>query len=79
MIRALAITAALIGLAACGGGPEGNAYYQQGDANYDALKAAHDACTTKGGTFQLKQGGESTHLGDYECLMPKATGSGGKS
>jgi hypothetical protein len=71
MIRTFAIAASLVCLAACAAGAEGNAWYQQGDANYDALKAAHDACTSKGGTFQLKQGGEPTHLGDYECLMPK--------
>ena len=73
MIRALVIGAMLLGLAACASGPEGNTYYQQGDASYDALKAASDACTTKGGKFELKSGGDPTHLGDYACLMPKGT------
>jgi uncharacterized lipoprotein YmbA len=73
MMRALIIGGMLLGLAACSSGPEGNAYYQLGDASYDALKAASDACTAKGGKFQLKSGGEPTHLGDYECLMPKGT------
>jgi hypothetical protein len=73
MIRALIIGGLLLGLAACSSGPEGNAWYQIGDANYDALKAANDACVAKGGKFQLKSGGEPTHMGDYECLMPKGT------
>ena len=73
MMRALIIGGMLLGLAACASGPEGNAWYQLGDANYDALKAAHDDCAAKGGQFQLKSGGEPTHLGDYECLTPKGT------
>ena len=79
MIRMLLIAASLAGLAssaACkGDGPEGNTYYQIGDANYDALKAADDACKAKSGTFKLKDGGDPTHLGDYECVMPTAKGS----
>ena len=79
MIRIALIAASLASLAsiaACkGDGPEGNTYYQIGDANYDALKAADDACKAKGGTFQLKQGGDPTHLGDYECLTATAKGS----
>jgi hypothetical protein len=75
MIRALLIAASLAGLmsvAACkADGPEGNPYYQIGDANYDALKAADDACRTKGGKFTLKDGGDPTHLGDYECVTAK--------
>ena len=68
--------AGLTGIAACkGDGPEGNPYYQVGDANYDALKAADDACKTKGGAFKLKDGGDPTHLGDYECVMPVKKGS----
>jgi hypothetical protein len=77
MIRTLLIAASLAGLtcvAACNAnGPEGNAYYQLGDANYDALKAADDACRAKGGKFTLKNGGEPTHLGDYECVTPKGS------
>jgi hypothetical protein len=79
MIRTILIAASVAGLAsiaACkGDGPEGNTYYQIGDANYDALKAADDACRTRGGTFKLKDGGDPTHLGDYECVMPAAKGS----
>ncbi|HEY1752724.1 MAG TPA: hypothetical protein VGG29_15815 [Caulobacteraceae bacterium] len=78
MIRLAVIAAALAGLCACSTGPEGNAWYQLGDASYDALHAADDACKTKGGTFQLRSGGDPTHLGDYECLMPQDKHPGGK-
>jgi hypothetical protein len=63
---------ALVGLAACSSsGDTGAAWYQSGDANYDALKAATDACKAKGGQFQLKDGGDPTHLTDYECKGAK--------
>ena len=67
MIRLALVLTALVTLVACTGGAEGRAWYEQGDANYDSLKAAHDACLAKGGDYQLKAGGDPTHLGDYEC------------
>jgi hypothetical protein len=72
MTRVLAIAALLVTLAACGtnDAAEGNAWYQIGDANYDQIKRADDACKAKGGTFQLKPNGDATHMGDYECAMP---------
>jgi len=77
MIRILLIAASLASpasVAACNAnGPEGNTYYQIGDANYDALKAADDACKAKGGKYTLKNGGDPTHLGDYECVTPKGS------
>jgi hypothetical protein len=76
MTRIMLIAASLAGLslAACNAnGPEGNPYYQIGDANYDALKAADDACKAKGGTYKLKDGGDPTHLGDYECVGAKGS------
>ncbi len=73
-MRRLLTIAALATLAGCASsGPEGNTWYQHGDANYDALKAASDACTSKGGVFQLKTGGDPTHLGDYACNPKKAS------
>ena len=43
MRRTLIVAAALATLAACASnGPEGNAWYQQGDADYDALKQASE-------------------------------------
>jgi len=74
MNRIALIFAALGVLAACGG-PEGKAWYDEGDANYDALKAAHDACTAKGGNYQVKPGGDPTHLGDYVCIGAKGSGA----
>jgi hypothetical protein len=73
MRPAILSLATLLVLGACASGPEGNPWYSQGDANYDALKAANDACKEKGGDFQLKPGGEPTHLGDYACLHPKGS------
>ncbi|HTX49840.1 MAG TPA: hypothetical protein VME40_10670 [Caulobacteraceae bacterium] len=68
MKQLVLVLGAVASLAACSSGPEGKAWYEQGDANYDALKAAHDACAAKGGTYQVKSGGDPTHLGDYECV-----------
>jgi hypothetical protein len=76
MIRTLLIAASLAGLASvagCTSGPEGNTYYEQGDANYDALKQATDDCKAKGGTLTLKPGGDPTHLGDYACVTAKGS------
>jgi hypothetical protein len=74
-VRLGLIAASLAGLgcvAACNAnGPEGNTYYQQGDANYDSLKDATDACKAKGGVLTLKKGGDPTHLGDYACVTAK--------
>ncbi len=74
MKRLLVIAAAFAALAACASnGPEGNPWYSQGDVTYDTVKAAADACKAKGGEFQLKQGGEPTHLGDYACNPKKGS------
>jgi hypothetical protein len=65
---------AFASLAACkSDGPEGNPWYSMGDANYDSVKAAADACKAKGGDFQLKDGGDPTHLGDYACNPKKGS------
>jgi hypothetical protein len=74
MKRILLIAAAFATLAACTSNePEGNPWYSQGDANYDALKAADDACKAKGGDYVLKPGGDPTHLGDYACNPRKGS------
>ena len=67
MTRTLLVAAVLALLAACTEGAEGPAWYEHGNANYDALKAAADACKERGGDYQLKPGGDPTHLGDYAC------------
>jgi hypothetical protein len=38
-----------------------------GDANYDAMKAATDACQAKGGHLQLKAEHDGTTVSDYDC------------
>ena len=71
MIRALVIAVGLLVCAACADTGEGRAWYENGDATYDTLKSATDACKAKGGDFHLKDGGDPTHMGDYECVMGK--------
>ena len=58
---ALAMLFAL-GLAACE-----TAANEGGVADYDALRKAHDGCVAQGGTFVLKDGGDSQYIQDYEC------------
>jgi hypothetical protein len=64
MKRVLVIAALFAALTAC---------YSQGDVTYDTVKAAADACKAKGGDFELKPGGDPTHLGDYACNPKKGS------
>jgi len=73
MIRALVMTALLAALGACNDNATGKAWYQQGDATYDALRTASDACKARGGEFRVKRGGDPTVLGDYECAGAKGS------
>ena len=78
MIRLFAIAALLTTIGAAAGcssndAAEGNPWYSVGDANYDTIKAAADACKAKGGDFELKTGGDPTHLGDYACNPKKGS------
>jgi hypothetical protein len=43
-----------------------------GDANYDALKAATEACKAKGGEVRLKGGYDNRELSNYQCKIGKA-------
>jgi hypothetical protein len=43
-----------------------------GDANYDALKAATDQCQAKGGHLQVKSGYDGRRLSDYACKSGEA-------
>ena len=61
MKTALALILAL-GLAACAGaGPDG------GVANYDALRAASQACAAKGGKLVLKDQGNARDIDAFVC------------
>jgi len=72
MIRLVVIALSLVACAGCAdSGGSGRAWYENGDATYDNLKAATDACKAKGGDLQLNNGGDPTHLGDYDCIMAK--------
>jgi hypothetical protein len=73
MRRVLAIAGLAAALAACADHGSNAAWYESGDANYDAVRVAADACKAKGGEFQLKPGGDPTHLGDFECKNAKGT------
>jgi hypothetical protein len=72
-MRPLAILIFLTVLASCAEKAEGPAWYEGGNADYDSLKAAEQTCKDKGGDFQLKPGGDPTHLGDYACNPKKAS------
>jgi hypothetical protein len=41
----------------------------EGDASYDAIKAATDECRAKGGIIEPKPDGDIRKLADYECKI----------
>ncbi len=74
MRSAFLISALLLALSACTSSGDTSApWYEGGNANYDALKRAADACKAKGGDFQVKPGGDPTHLEDYDCKPAKGS------
>jgi len=74
MKRFALIVLASSSVAACtSDGAEGNPWYSQGDVTYDSVRTAADACKTRDGDFQLKPGGDPTHLGDYACNPKKGS------
>jgi ABC-type glycerol-3-phosphate transport system substrate-binding protein len=56
------LTGVAVALSACAsyGAPDG-------DANYDAVKAATDQCEAKGGHLQLKPEHDGRTVSDYQC------------
>ncbi|MFI4973183.1 MAG: hypothetical protein ACHP84_01440 [Caulobacterales bacterium] len=66
----MAIASLALICSACGS-DTGRAYYEQGDASYDRLKAITDQCSQRGGELRLKDGGDPTRLADYACLGAK--------
>jgi hypothetical protein len=71
VIRALLIAAAALACAACEGDGSSKTWRESGDVTYDTLKSATEACKAKGGELRLKNGGDPTQLGDYECVQEK--------
>ncbi|WP_293682903.1 hypothetical protein [uncultured Phenylobacterium sp.] len=69
MTRGGIIVAAALMLSACMSGVgSGNS---AGLATYDDLKAAQQACATKGGKLELKRNGDASYLPDYACEKAK--------
>ena len=67
----LAISSLAMALCACAAS-QGSYGLGQGDANYDAIKAATQACQAQGGQIHLKNGYDGRELGNYECKIGKA-------
>ena len=56
MIRNLLLAASLLTLTACGSA--GSYGLGDGDASYDEIKKATEACKARGGVIELKTGGD---------------------
>ena len=71
MIRNLLLAASLLTLTACGSA--GSYGLGDGDASYDEIKKATEACKARGGVIELKTGGDSHDLSAYECKVGKGS------
>jgi hypothetical protein len=67
-----ALATLALALCGCASAPAGSDALGHGDANYDALKAATQACQAQGGQLQLKSGYDDRDLASYECKSGKA-------
>jgi len=72
MIASPAIAILALALCACASAPAGADALAHGDANYDALKTAAQACQAQGGQLQPKSGYDDRDLASYECKSGKA-------
>jgi hypothetical protein len=72
MSAPLAIAALALTLCACGSVPADSYGLGQGDANYDAIKTATQACEAQGGQIRLKSGYDGRDLSSYDCKIGKA-------
>ena len=59
-------------LSGCGGLTDASYVLDRGNANYDALKTATEACRAKGGEIRLRPNYAGQDLSDYECAIGKA-------
>ncbi|MEO8925982.1 MAG: hypothetical protein ABI306_02355 [Caulobacteraceae bacterium] len=73
MKATLAIASVALALCACGSTSGGSYALGPGDANYDAIKAATQACQAQGGQIRLKSGYDGRELASYECKMGQAS------
>ncbi|MDQ2860689.1 MAG: hypothetical protein M3T55_08190 [Pseudomonadota bacterium] len=71
MTAPLAIASLSLALCACAAS-QGSYGLGQGDANYDAIKSATQACQAQGGQIHLKNGYDGRELANYECKIGKA-------
>ncbi len=65
-MRVIVVSFAALALAGCASTPGGYAPVG-GVASYDALKAARDACVSKGGELVQQAKSTGKHLDDYAC------------
>ena len=71
MIRQALLAASLLVLTGCGSAASYG--LGEGDASYDEIKKATDACKAKGGVIQLKTQGDPHDLSAYECKVEKGS------
>ena len=67
----MSLLAASLALSACAAGDRSYGL-DDGDANYDALKAATENCEARGGKIELKAGYDSRRLASFVCKIGKA-------
>ncbi len=72
MKATLTIAAVALALCACASTAPDSYGLGPGDANYDAIKAATQACQAQGGQIHLKNGYDGRELASYQCKIGKA-------
>ena len=72
MIGRVHLLGALLATSACASLNNPSYVLGPGDANYDALKAATDLCTAKGGVVRPRPNYDSRLLSGYVCAIGKA-------
>ena len=74
MIARLALATLILALCACQSTiPVGSDGVGEGDANYDALRKATEACQAHGGVLTPRTGYDIRRLSGFECKPAKAS------
>jgi hypothetical protein len=68
----LAAAALALALYGCASTAQESYGLGSGDANYDAIKGATQACQARGGQIRLKNGYDGRELASYQCKIGKA-------